>query len=154
MTPELGEAFWSATHWAVVGVTLLVVALTVGFQYETLQQLNRHMPRWRLPRHPRILVMILCILAMHIFTIWLFGFAIYALVQSPEVGTIAGTDPFRLLDAVYMSATTYSTLGYGDLVPKGAVRFLLGTEAVVGFVMITWSASFAYLEMARYWKGG
>jgi hypothetical protein len=130
------------------------VALTVGFQYETLQQLNRHMPRWRLPRHPRILVMILCILAMHIFTIWLFGFAIYALVQSPEVGTIAGTDPFRLLDAVYMSATTYSTLGYGDLVPKGAVRFLLGTEAVVGFVMITWSASFAYLEMARYWKGG
>jgi hypothetical protein len=66
----------------------------------------------------------------------------------------AGGDPLYVLDAVYLSATTYSTLGYGDLVPRGPIRFLLGTEAVVGFVMITWSASFAYLEMARYWRSG
>ena len=63
-----------------------------------------------------------------------------------------GAEGGRMLDAVYASATTYSTLGYGDLVPKGAVRFLFGTEALVGFLMITWSASFAYLEMQRYWR--
>ncbi len=154
MTPELGDAVGSSQHWAAVGVTLLVVALAVGLHYEALQQLNRRMPHWRLPRHPRILVMIFCILAMHIAEIWLFGIAIYALVQMPDVGRIVGADPLHLLDAIYVSATTYSTLGYGDLVPEGAIRFLLGTEAVVGLVMITWSASFAYLEMARYWKAG
>ena len=152
MTPELGEAIRSSQYWAVVGVTLVLVSLAVGLHYEALRQLNARMPHWRLPRHPRIFVMILLILATHVAEIWLFGFAIYALVNPFGIGTIVGVEPLRLLDAVYVSATTYATVGYGDLVPGGPVRFLLGTEALAGFVMITWSASFAYLEMARYWK--
>ena len=36
--------------------------------------------------------------------------------------------------------------------PLGPVRFLSGTEALTGFVMITWSASFTYLEMERFWR--
>jgi Ion channel len=153
MTPELVDALGSPHYWIAINVTVLVVALAVGLQYEVLRQLNRRMPHWKLPPHPRILVMIFCILGAHIAEIWLFGFAIYGLIQEPGIGRIVGSDPIRLLDAIYISATTYSTLGYGDLVPTGPIRFLLGTEAVVGIVMITWSASFAYLEMARYWKG-
>jgi hypothetical protein len=153
MTPEIGEAIRSSQYWAAIGVTIFLVALAVGLHYEVLRQLNGRMPHWRLPPHPRIFVMILLILATHVAEIWLFGFAIYALVQPLGIGSIAGVEQLRLLDAVYVSATTYSTLGYGDLVPEGPVRFLLGTESLVGFVMITWSASFAYLEMARYWKG-
>jgi hypothetical protein len=91
-----------------------------------------------------------------IFTaIWIpaiFGFGIYFAVQVPGLGHLVGAEPLLLLDAVYASATTYSTLGYGDLVPRGALRFLFGTEALVGFLMITWSASFAYLEMQRFWR--
>ena len=154
MAQEFGDALTSAHQWAAVSATAMVVALAVFLHYEALQQLNRRMPHWKLPRRPRILVMIFFILAMHILEIWVFGLAIFALVQWPDLGTIAGGDPLYVLDAVYLSATTYSTLGYGDLVPQGPIRFLLGTEAVVGFVMITWSASFAYLEMARYWKSG
>lgn len=154
MTPGFGEALGSAPYWALVGITMLVVSLAVGLHYEVLQHLSRRMPHWKLPRHPRIYVMILCILGAHILAIWLFGLTIFALVQWPQLGTIAGADPVKLLDAVYVSAITYSTVGYGDLVPKGPIRFLLGTEALSGFVMITWSASFAYLEMARYWKSG
>ena len=152
MTPELGEALRSPQHWAAIGATALVVALVVGLHYEVLQQLSRRVSQWKLPRHPRVLVLIFCILATHVAEIWLFGLAIFGLVQSPEVGRIVGGNPLRLLDAVYLSATTYSTLGYGDLVPQGPVRFLLGTEALVGLVMIAWFASFAYLEMRRYWK--
>jgi hypothetical protein len=153
MTPEFGDALRSGPYWAVVGITILIVLLAVGLHYEVLQHLNRRMPHWKLPRHPRIYVMILCILGAHVLAIWLFGLTIHTLAQWPQLGTIAGADPARLLDAVYLSAITYSTVGYGDLAPTGAIRFLLGTEAVSGFVMITWSASFAYLEMARYWKG-
>lgn len=154
MAQAFGDALTSVHHWAAVGVTAMVVALTVFLHYEALQQLNRRMPHWKLPRRPRILVMIFCILAAHIVEVWVFGLAIFGLVQWPAIGTIAGGGAPNLLDAVYLSATTYSTLGYGDLVPRGPIRFMLGTEAVVGFVMITWSASFAYLEMARFWKSG
>jgi len=153
VTPDFGAALTSLHHWATVGATALVVAVVVGLHYEVLQQLNRRMPHWRLPRHPRVLILIFCILATHIAEIWLFGLTTYALVRMPGIGGIIGAESVQLLDAVYLSATTYSTLGYGDLVPTGPIRFLFGTEAIVGLVMMAWSASFAYLEMARFWKG-
>jgi len=152
MTPEFADAIRSLHHFAAVVVTAVLVGLTVGLHYEALQQLNRRMPGWKLAPHPRILIMIFCVLAAHIAEIWLFGIGIYLVVQVPGMGQIAGGEAFHLLDAIYVSATTYSTLGYGDLVPQGPVRFLLGTESLVGLVTITWSASFAYLEMNRYWR--
>jgi hypothetical protein len=42
-------------------------------------------------------------------------------------------------------------VGFGDLVPHGAIRFMTGMEALTGLVMITWSASFTFLEMQRDW---
>ena len=56
-----------------------------------------------------------------------------------------------LFDAVYFSATAYTTLGLGDLSPVGAIRMLAGMESVTGLLLITWSASFTYLEMSRLW---
>jgi hypothetical protein len=32
------------------------------------------------------------------------------------------------------------------------VRFLTGTESLSGFILITWSASFLYLEMEQFWR--
>ena len=40
----------------------------------------------------------------------------------------------------------------GDLVPTGPIRFMAGMESVTGLLLITWSASFTYLEMVRYWR--
>ena len=31
-------------------------------------------------------------------------------------------------------------------------RFLTGTESLSGFILITWSASFLYLEMEQFWR--
>ncbi len=53
---------------------------------------------------------------------------------------------------VYFAAVTFSTLGLGDLVPSGTIRFMVGTESLVGFVLISWSAAFTYLEMERFWR--
>ena len=78
------------------------------------------------------------------------------LIQWPECGQIAlgahVAGSFGFLDAIYLSATTFTTLGFGDLAPVGPIRFLAGTEALTGFVLITWSASFTYLEMERFWR--
>ena len=56
------------------------------------------------------------------------------------------------IDAVYLSTVTYTTVGYGDLIPQGPLRLLLGVEALSGFLLVTWSASFTYLEMQRNWR--
>ena len=54
-------------------------------------------------------------------------------------------------DILYFSLTTYTSLGYGDIVPLGPSRLLAGVEALVGLVLIAWTASFTYFEMRRYW---
>jgi hypothetical protein len=57
-----------------------------------------------------------------------------------------------LLDGIYLAAMCYTTVGFGDVAPVGPIRFLAGTSALAGFVMITWSASFTFLEMDRFWR--
>jgi hypothetical protein len=89
---------------------------------------------------------------LHILEIWLFGISYWALLLWPETGSMASTTTAGFLDSIYLSAMTYTTVGFGDLAPLGPVRFLSGTEALTGFVMITWSASFTYLEMERFWR--
>jgi Ion channel len=152
MTPELHEALGMPSYWLAVLLTALLAGLTIVLHYEALQQLNRRMPHWSLSHHPRVLVMMFCILAVHILEIWTFGLGIFLAIDLLGLGQLAGMEQLRFLDFVYASATTYSTLGYGDLVPRGPLRLVFGTEALVGFLMITWSASFAYLEMRRYWR--
>ncbi len=41
--------------------------------------------------------------------------------------------------AFYYSATSYSTVGYGDVVPEGHWRILGSVEAVTGVLMFGWS---------------
>jgi hypothetical protein len=33
----------------------------------------------------------------------------------------------------------------------GYLRYLTGVEALTGLILITWSASFLFIEMQKYW---
>ena len=55
-----------------------------------------------------------------------------------------------LIDCIYFSFVSYSSLGLGDIAPTGDLRFLTGLEAVTGLVMITWTASFLFIEMQKF----
>jgi hypothetical protein len=45
----------------------------------------------------------------------------------------------------------YTSLGFGDIQPIAHVRLIAGVEALVGLLMIGWSASFTYISMERFW---
>jgi hypothetical protein len=90
------------------------------------------------------------LLGLHVAEVWLFGFG-YLLLVNGSLSELRGTSG-GLLDFVYFSAVVYTTLGLGDIIPSGAIRFMTGTEALTGFVLITWSASFTFLEMQKFWK--
>ena len=141
--------------WAnatVVLATLATVSAAVMLHYEGLSWLSRGLARLEAPRRRRVLYAIMGVLSLHVTGIWLFGLVLWGLLSWPACGSLHGTLNASLLDAVYLSAMTYTTVGFGDLAPVGPVRFLSGTEALTGFVLITWSASFTYLEMERYWR--
>jgi hypothetical protein len=92
------------------------------------------------------------VLSLHIAEIWIFGLTLWGLLMFANTGSVAGSVSGSLLDAVYLSANTYTTVGFGDLAPVGPIRFVGGSMALTGLVLITWSASFTFLEMERYWR--
>ncbi|MEJ2760047.1 MAG: potassium channel family protein, partial [Gammaproteobacteria bacterium] len=100
----------------------------------------------------RLAVGLLGAILAHIIEVWLFALVSYLMIRSGDFGTILGQPEPNLLNCAYFSFVTYSTLGYGDLVPVGHLRFLAGLEALTGLVLITWTASFMYFQMSRYWS--
>ncbi len=135
-------------------VAVAVTAMVVVIHYEGLHWLARHYAS-REPKRDRraMLQIIFSLLGLHVLEIWCYGFAYWVLVKLPDTGFVHGAHGMdRLFDAIYFSAATYSTVGFGDLSPVGALRLLAGLEAVTGLLLITWSASFTFLEMSRLWS--
>ena len=142
---------WTA-NLLVVTVTAATVALTVLVHYEDLGWLSTRFARSHAPRRRGMLLAVYGVIALHVIEIWLFGLATWGLLLHPNAGVLAGQGQAPFLDAIYLSAITFTTVGFGDLAPVGSIRFLSGTEALTGFILITWSASFLYLEMEQLWR--
>ena len=140
-------------NWGVVGMTVLVLSIIITLHYEMLRNCIRLLPAVAHKRRRRVIFLILVILLTHAVEIWIFGIAYAFLARFGLFGVIEGTSPaLELIDYVYFSAMVYTTVGFGDLVPEGPIRFMAGMEALTGLVMITWSASFTFLEMQRDWR--
>lgn len=149
------NALTSPANWTVVLTTLTVVSLVIGLHYEVLQNCLRILPALPRRRRPRVILLILIIMLTHVVEIWIFGIAYFLLIRWDALGSIDGSFEIQgLLDYVYYSAMVYTTVGFGDLTPQGAIRFMTGVEALTGLVMITWSASATFLEMQRDWSVG
>lgn len=138
-------------HLATVLLTTVMVVASVLLHYEALSWFGRMLKARVLHHRAKIAMLIFAQLGLHIVEIWLFAAGYLVLTLSSEYGAITPSARLGFLDLVYFSAVTYTTLGYGDFVATGAVRFLCGMEALTGLVLITWSASFTFLEMQRYW---
>jgi voltage-gated potassium channel Kch len=54
-----------------------------------------------------------------------------------------------LPSALYFSAVTYTTTGYGDLVLPNEWRLVGGVEALTGILMCGWSAAFFFAVVNR-----
>jgi hypothetical protein len=138
----------------VVAATLTVVSLCVLLHYEALVWLSARLRKLEIQRRRKVLYGVYALLLIHVAEIWLFGLALWLLMQVPGAGHLSGMGYSGLLDSIYLSAASFTTVGFGDLAPIGPIRFLVGTEALTGFVLITWSASFTFIEMETFWRRG
>ena len=132
----------------------LLVSGAILIHYEVLFLLDRKLPSIAhiSPRF-RVLVGVSVIFMTHVIEIWLFALGYFLSLQISGMGTIVGATVGHgfFLDCVYLSFITFTTVGYGDLVAQGYVRYLTGVEALTGLILITWSASFLFIEMQKYW---
>jgi len=137
-------------YFIATGLSILLVALCITVHYEALNGMAKIVHR---PERHRWIVMLIMygLLLAHVAEIWIFGFGYKIAQEWLELGNITGTSE-GLFDYMYYSAMVYTTVGFGDQVPEGAIRMLTSTEAIAGFAIITWSASFTFLQMQRLWR--
>jgi len=132
-------------------INIIVVVCAVIIHYEFLFRLNRYIPRLHVLHRYRIVLGLLGALLAHAIEIWVFALAYYFAIQWEGLGTLDGAFNGTIMDCVYYSFTVFTTLGFGDIFPAGDIRFLTGVESLTGLVLITWTASFLFLDMQRYW---
>jgi len=133
-------------------VATLLVTLSIVIHYETLLRLSSFMKRMHVKPRIRIVVGLVGALAAHVVEIWVFTFGYYFLGYFEQTGSLEGTFNYTLTDYAYFSFSTYTSLGFGDIVPLGPMRFVAGMEVLLGLVLIAWTASFMYVQMERFWK--
>ncbi len=140
-------------------VTLVLFIACVIIHYEGLSALSRWVTYDLLPPRVRIATLICGQFILHLIEICIFAVGFYVLADHLEYGALLNIvydgnpqfDPRNFADYIYFSSVAYTTLGMGEIVPVGPIRFLTGMEAVGGLLLITWSASFTFIEMQRYW---
>lgn len=135
-------------------VCLALLVLTTVIHYEVLRGLSDALPRLTIPPRAKLIVVIVAAFLAHGVEILLYATAIWALVRFPALGTLGDSTRFGFDISLYFSAETFTSLGYGDVVPDGDLRLLAGAEALNGLLLIGWSASYAYIAMERFWNGG
>lgn len=133
-------------------INSLLIAITVVIHYEILRFLSIVIPKLLIKHRLRVLVGVFGTICAHVAEIWLFGFAFFFMIRNGAYGTLEGNFDGSLLDCVYFSFTNYTTVGYGDIAPLGLLRFTAGLEAITGLSLITWSASFMFMQMTNFWE--
>src|SRR5262245_20731121 len=91
-----------------------------------------------------LLGVFVCIVLLHLFQIGLWAVVFWRAHELPNLET-----------AVYFSITTYTTVGFGDVVLGPGWRVLAGVEGLTGLVLVGWSTAFVFAivnRMYEHWR--
>jgi mannose/fructose/N-acetylgalactosamine-specific phosphotransferase system component IIC len=130
-------------------ITALAVILSIGLHFTTLLFTTKVVGKFH-GAHPATIVfsLLLAVIA-HLLEILVFAVALQYMYTHDMI-TFSIDDP-HFLDIFYFSGTTYTTVGYGDIVLVGAGRTVAVIESVMGLVLIGWTTAFTYYEINRKW---
>ena len=133
-------------------LTLVLVVASIFVHYEMLRLISSAMQKMSGAPRRRLLSAIGVVFVAHIIEISLFAIGFGLMQHRWGLGEISGTIEGSWVDFFYFSASSYTTLGMGDLFPSGDLRFVAAIESLAGLVLIGWSASFTYLSMRDFWR--
>ena len=134
----------------VLPTTFLLVLMSVGIHYEILVFISAILKPRRKSQRFHVALAVLFAIGAHILEILTFAIG-WFLLYNFDVAALS-MKGCRFEDLLYFSFSTYTSLGFGDIVPLGSARILAGVEALVGLVLIAWTASFTFFEMQQLWE--
>ena len=126
-----------------VALALAMLATTTALHYQALHLLA-HAASGKRVSQRRIVALLFALVAVHLIEVALYAGAYAIGANALGLGALRGQTDRAPLDFFYFAAETYSTLGYGDLVPVGALRLVASVEALNGLLLLSWSGAFLF----------
>ncbi len=92
----------------------------------------------------------LVLISSHLLQIILFAlFYSYSFQNFNAAALFGGNLHNNFVDFFYFSISCYTTLGIGDVYPLGEMRITAGLEALIGLVLIAWTAAFKLVHLLK-----
>lgn len=126
---------------------ILLISITVVIHAIVLDELLKFIKRItpvihkKASRRWKIIILTISVLGIfmsHTVQVWLWA-GFYLSVESFA----------SLEEALYFSISTFSTVGYGDVIIENKWRLIAGLESANGFMLFGWSTAFIFEIMSR-----
>ena len=134
-----------------IGAALVVACILIHYEILRLTA-DFLLPRLtRIPKRPHVVFGVCACFLAHTLEVWLFAGVYYVLGKVTAAG-FADEGNRHFLDYLYFSTETYTSLGFGEIrLLTDDLRLLAGIEAMIGLVLLAWTASFNFMLMEHYW---
>ena len=132
-------------------LTAMLIAACTAIHYRALRFASYFVTPSRHAGHCLAVTVVVIVLA-HTFEALLYAVGFWTAVHNLQIGDLvssASSDGATLafMDYYYFSLVNFTTLGRGDLMPAGHLRFMTAMEAFHGFLLITASGTFVLQVM-------
>jgi hypothetical protein len=140
---------------SIIGIVL--ICTTSLITYYILSKVWKILPHLSHYARIRVLLVMAPIFIAHMINIWLYAIVFFTIENFTEIGKLVGQGrEFGLnyqsfYGCLYFSSTTYTSLGFGDIVPTQSLHILTAAEVLNGLILIGWTISFTYLVMEKFW---
>ncbi|MDT0574990.1 ion channel [Croceicoccus sp. F390] len=127
----------------VLGAGLAFVAFLGAWHLGGILLIKKMKPQIGNYRYFAVLFAFWGVALLHFSEIVLGSLLLYFMLELPGVGKLAeGYE--TATDILYLAGMSYTTLGFSSETADGPVRLLIMLQALGGFMLITWSATFVY----------
>ncbi|MCB9983003.1 MAG: two pore domain potassium channel family protein [Rhodospirillales bacterium] len=123
-----------------ISVTVVIHAIALDRLMYTLEKLSNKMFLWfrMLWKAAMLTVAVLGVFCAHIVQIWLWALFYLVVGCLPDFET-----------ALYFSTSTFTTVGFGDVVLDEDWRLISSFQSANGFILFGWSTAFIFEVMSK-----
>lgn len=131
-----------------VTLVMTLVAIVILLHHEVVHSVLGWAARSHVPPRVKTLVAMVAFILAHNVAIWIFALGYWLGETQLGIGNFAPGVMRGPLDYNFFSAEAYTSVGFDAVFrPTGGIRMIAGMEAVIGLLMIGWSASATYLVL-------